>query len=60
MKTTKEQRAEIRSLTYSADVENVCDDADEAERLEAENAKLLIRIETLEAGIRRIYEEAVA
>jgi CHAD domain-containing protein len=40
MKTTKEERETWRLDNTSPVFEDICDDADEAERLEAENSKL--------------------
>jgi CHAD domain-containing protein len=40
MKTTKEQRDEWRKFALNEAAVSICDDADEAELLEAENAQL--------------------
>jgi len=61
MKTTKEQRMAFRLLgVFSTDtIEYLCDDADEAERLEAENAKLSKRLEAFETCVKRLYHDAI-
>ncbi len=73
MKTTKEQRsAELEIIRKHLETEpaeyaniwlQIIDDADEAERLEAENAKLRKRLEGLEKCVekwlKRIYEDAL-
>ncbi len=62
MKTTKEDRIEIRMLGQGcgpAVASILCDDADEAERLEAEVAKLRKRLEAFETCVKRLYHDAI-
>lgn len=69
MKTTKEQREmfRLRALElYGTDAwpdvswtAPLCDDADEAERLEAENTKLRKRLEAFETCVKRLYHDAI-
>lgn len=66
MKTTKEQRSEwldwiscesgTCTITDKA-IKALCDDADEAERLEVEVAHLRKRLEAFEECVKRLYFE---
>jgi regulator of replication initiation timing len=72
MKTTKDERTALsKALTYlgiwcGPDYDEISgellkravEDADEAERLEAENAKLRKRLEAFDDCIKKLYEDA--